>query len=105
MAFPVIVPGADGAWQGTTGRKVNALFPQLFSDCTPMFPPVLSKVTFMLAVPCPDTITAPSGTVQLYVTAPETGVMLYLFSVEFGTKTAFPEIASGALGTLHIPLE
>ena len=49
-------------------------------------------------VPCPDTIVAPAGTVQVYVVAPETAAIEYVFDVEASQIAAVPDIAPGVAG-------
>ena len=79
--MPVIAPGDPGAAGFTVTAMVLAgLVPQVFWAVTPILPfsPGDPVVTVIDIVPCPDVITHPDGTDQLYVVAFGTELMLYV---------------------------
>ena len=106
MFEPVIAPAVDGS----VVRKIITLqtcvpTPQVLLGVTQTFPEtaLAAKLTLMDAVPCPETILAPAGTVQLKVT-PACGVTLYKLFVVGRQKLVGPvaEETVGAFPTVTI---
>ena len=64
--LPVIAPGAPGIeTTGVTFRLVAVLLPQSFCAVTFIVPPTVPTLTVIDAVPWPDVMVQPVGTVQL----------------------------------------
>ena len=60
-----MAPGAAGGTDMVTGRVPAPLVPQLLLAVTLIVPPLVPKFTVIEFVPCPETMVAPAGTVQV----------------------------------------
>jgi hypothetical protein len=75
LAGPVIAPGVGGGAVTDTARLVAGPVPQLFVAATVIVPPAVPAAAIKVAVPCPEVMVHPFGTVQVKVN-PATGATL-----------------------------